>query len=568
LARQGGFGTSGLTRSVFGSLIPGFQLGNSIMASFHPIPRWPAVVLPALLYALALLVFYRLCEVLFGARPLVVLLLAAAGLSGVLAISLVWWTAGLNSLPAVVCDLLALDGLVRHRLLGSRRALVVSAIAFAVGVAFYDSSSSFLVVLVVVNALFLTDVRTWRSLLSGFTAHWWVWAAYLVPIALNFGWRQAHRAAYALPPLPSVGNALRFIGAGWAQGFVPTSFGVNFDSLSTGAARLGVVVFGQLLFFGMVALTIWRRRQAWRAWVLFGSGFLAIEVVAAIGRGDAGTEFALNTVYWAVQPFLLALAVGLAVLPTPLVAAPLAPAPQPAPVKVKVKGKGNARELPPARWDRRVVAGALAATAALAALGGVFMWNVGDRAQGASARAYVATLSSSWQQVLAQHPDAFIWNTQVPPFVVTPLFVPYNRVGSTAGLLVHLTLDAAHGPGYVATATGALVPASVNVAGSAALGKPACFASQPTSRAVSVRLRQAVPVGNWFLRLRYAQASGFTGVLGGQPVPFARGSGTFLVPDSTPSVSTAITFTLPAHASVCITAADLEAPAMAGSSAA
>ncbi len=101
LARQTGFSESGLTRSVFGSLVPAFQLSNSILASLHPIPRWPAVVVPALLYAVALLLFYRLGELLFGPRPVLVLLLLAAGLSGVLAISLVWWTAGINSLPAV-----------------------------------------------------------------------------------------------------------------------------------------------------------------------------------------------------------------------------------------------------------------------------------------------------------------------------------------------------------------------------------------------------------------------------------------------------------------------------------
>jgi hypothetical protein len=158
-ARQGGFSGSDLTRGVFGSLVPGFQLANSLLASLHPIPRWPAVVIPTVLYALALLVFFRLGELLLGTRPQLILLLAAAGLCGVLAISLVWWTAGINSLPAVVCDLLALDGLARYTATGRRRHLAVSIVAFAVGIAFYDASSSFLLVLVLCNALYLVDRR-------------------------------------------------------------------------------------------------------------------------------------------------------------------------------------------------------------------------------------------------------------------------------------------------------------------------------------------------------------------------------------------------------------------------
>ncbi len=549
MARQGGFGQS-LTRSVFGSLVPGFQLGNSILASFNPIPRWPAIVLPALLYALALLLVFRLGELLFGCRPVLICLMVIAGLSGVLAISLVWWTAGLNSMPAVVCDLLALDGLARHAATGRSRHLVVSIVAFAVGIAFYDASASFLVVLVLFNALYLVRPRDWRSLGRGFAERWWLWAGYLAPIILNFSWRESHGSQYVLPAAPTLRSALSFIGAGWAQGFVPTSFGVNYANASQGGARALIVVAGQLLFFGFVAYSIYRRRAAIRAWAVFAGGFLAIEIVATIGRGYAGSLDALNTVYWAVQPFMLVLVIGLAFLP-------LQPTFEPAVVTPTKKKARPAKAQP---WAPATVALVIAVTAVFGGLGAAFIWRAPDRSQGAMNRQYLGNLTTSWDLVKAQDPHAFIWNTAVPPYVVTPLFTPYNRVDSTVGLLLPVRVDAPSGAGYLVGLTGELVPASVQVQGRAVLPAPRCVAAQGSARTVTLALGNAVPVGNWFLRLSYTGSSGFIGSIGDEQVSFAKGPGAFVMPDSPPFVMRTITVNMPAGAAVCVTGADIEAP--------
>jgi hypothetical protein len=565
LGRQGGFSETQLTRTVFGSLVPGFQFGNSLLASFHPIPRWPAIVIPMLLYALALFLFFRLAELLFGTRPIIVLLMAMAGLSGVLATSLVWWTAGLNSLPAVVCDLLAIDGLARHAATGKRRYLVVSVLSFAVGVSFYDASSSFVAVLVVFTALFLVEQKDWWGVMRGVARRSWLWAGYAVPIALNLFWRNLHPSEYTLAPFPSIGTALRFVGAGWAQGFIPSTLGISFSGVAQGFPRWLLVIVGQCLFFGIVAASVYRHRAAWKAWVMFGSGFAAIEILAAVGRAGDGTLFAINTVYWTAQPFVLALTLGLAFLPSNV---GFAAANDQSSHRTVWKGD---------RTRIETLIGVAIVTVCV--LGARTIWTSPDRTQGAMNHAYIGNLRQTWGQVQGKEAHPFVWNTQVPSFVLTPLFAPYNRVETTAGLLMDLRIDGTRGAGYLVSPDGRLIPATAMVISRAEIGSPTagpastprsisgtdsagglCLARQATDRIESVALSGAIPPGNWFLRLGYTGSSGFSTKIGGQPVHFARGRGEFVFPDS-PSVGTSdFSIKIPTGEAACITEADFEAP--------
>jgi hypothetical protein len=461
-----------------------------------------------------------------------------------LATSLVWWTAALNSLPAVVCDLLALYALARHAVTGRRRYLVVSVVSFAVGVSFYDASSSFIVVLVAFSALYVIEATNWRALGRGLVQRTPLWVGYLVPIALNFTWRQFHRTEYALPPLPGLGTALRFVAAGWAQGFVPSSLGITFNSLQQGTDRVLAVVVGQAVIATLVGLSLYRRRAAWRAWVLFASGFAALEVIAAVGRGSSGIESAINTVYWTVQPFLLVLALGLAFLPNQL------------------RPDGDVpRRLPAPARQWRVIGSVLAVGGLVGALGLASMWSSANRHQGAANQAYLDNVAQTWRAATASHADAFVWDTQVPNYVVTPLFVPYNRVSTTVGLLLSLRIDATAGQGYLIGDNGALSAATPSVVSRA---RPVCVRPQRTSRTAVLALATPLPSGNWFLRVRYDRSSGFTASVAGQPVTLAKGSGSFLIVDNPPGGTTTAPIDLPARAGLCVSSADFEAPVAQG----
>ncbi len=203
----------------------------------------------------------------------------------------------------------------------------------------------------------------------------------------------------------------------------------------------------------------------------------------------------------------------------------------------------------------------MVAATALAVAGAAAIWTSPDRAQGAASLSYMQTLRQSWQRVQTATAHPFIWDTQVPPSVVTPVFSPFNRISTTAALLMPLRLDAASGQGYVVNGVGGLVPARVTVVSRAAVGAaPTCLAPSASAHSVSVSLGHAVPVGNWFLRLSYTRSTGFTGNFGGERVQFAQGRGAFVIPDAQPKVYSAVTFIVPAGASACISGADIEAP--------
>jgi hypothetical protein len=570
--RTGGFRLTQLTGSVYGSLIPGFQLGNSILASFHPIPRWPGIVVPVVLYALVLFVFYRLLELLFGARPLLVVLMSVAGLSSVLATPLVWWTAGLNTLPALILDILAVDGIARHAATGKRRYLVLSAVSFAVGIAFYDGSGSFVAVLVAFTALYLVDHSDWRSFLRGMVSRAWLWVAYVVPIGLSLGWRSAHPNQFNLPPVPRFTDALSFVGIGWGRGFIPLLLGFPMTNVTDPGLQRLVVVIGQLLFWGMVAVTIYRRRVAWKAWVLFACGFLAIEFVVAIGRGGYGDSSAINPTYWTVQPFMLALALALALLPSRVDVA----TPPPGPARKEAARKQPARKPAARKQPARptVPVPAAVAVVALCALGIHATWVGPSREQGAQNRVFNDHLAASWTQIQQKATHPFVWDVRTPNYFI-PFFLGYDRVATTSGVLINLRIDATQGQGYIPSVTGALVPATADVVSRAVVGStlatpavtvgpaaPAqlCISAGASSRTLHVPLGTVVPEGNWFLRLGYTQSSGFTTSIDRSPVRVAPGRGALLVPDNDGIGRSEVSLQVPAGASLCVLRADIEAP--------
>ena len=383
LGQQGGFSGDEIARSTFGSFAPAFQLGDVLLGSLRPVPRWPAIVVVVLIYFATMLAFYKLLELVFGNRPIILAMIIGAGFCGVLATSLEWWTASLNSFPAVLLDILALIGLIRHSVTGKRSYLWFSIVAFALGIQFYEADSTFGAVLFVFDLLFLSVGTTWRSRLVSTLRPWWKWLAFLVPVVFDFGRRALHSTEYALPPTQGPSAFIRFIGIGWAQGFSPMILGIDYPTLSHGWERGVALVGAQLVLVAVVIYTCIRRRLAWRAWVMFFTGFAALEVVAGVGRAYYGAEYAVNPVYWTLQPFVLVFTIGLACLPNGF--DPLRGRESPKRVHARRAFPARGREL--SLLARGVIAVVLVA---VAAAGINEMWSAPTRAQGALNRSYVA----------------------------------------------------------------------------------------------------------------------------------------------------------------------------------
>ncbi len=409
-ARQDGLTFHGLTISVFGSLIPGFTLVNTLLAKMHPIPHWPLIVTLIALYGIIVILFYLLLELLFGPCPAIVALTAVATTSGMFGVPLTWWTPGINLLPAVAAALLALQGLVRHAVTGRRRHLVVAAIGFAVGVAFYDPTMAVLVALVLFTVLYLADPRDWRSVVRALRARMILWLGCAIPIVLNLSWRALHPTEYALPPVAGIGKLFRFMGAGWAQGFAPTPLGIDYSRIGT-AWRWEAVVLAQAFVVGIVIVSVVRRPSAWKAWVWFAASFLTTDAVVAVGRAALPISFAWNALYWLVLGLQFWIAVALAYLPSAVTIAgrPLA---APAPTR----GLHSIRK---DHTSRRVLIGSAMALV-LCALGLHEAWSTFDRGFGVDNTHYLANLRASWQAVSHADPTAFIWDTPAPDFVLSP----------------------------------------------------------------------------------------------------------------------------------------------------
>ncbi len=530
-ARRQGLTFHAITTSAFGSLIPGFSLVNTVMASMHPISRWPLILTAIALYAIVVALFYLLLELVFGARPAIVALTAIATTSGLLAVPLVWWTAAINILPAVAAALLALQELVRHAMTGKRRHLVVAAISFAVGVAFYDASMVTLVALVLFTVFYLADPRDRRSVIRALRARIVLWIGCAIPIALNLTWRALHPTAYPLSRAAGLGSLLRFMGAGWAQGFAPTPLGFRYWSIGTTAGRWQAVVIGQVLIVGIVVVSLIRCPGAWRAWMWFGVSFVAMDTVVAFGRSALSIRFAWNPTYWVILGFEFWIAVALAYLPSPITidGRPLAPVP--------AHGRHSVRKNPDLRkW----VAGSVA-TLVFCALGLHAIWDNFERGLGADNTSYLANVRSSWQHISRTDPTAFIWDEPAPWFVLSSNFAPYNRLSTTVGLVVPgLRFDSRRGNGFLITSDGRMVPATPRTV-SSLLPFTGDVATRPGGRCLrpgsltelALPLDRTVPAGQWITSVQSMTTANATVLLGNQTIPIPKGLRSMLWPATT-----------------------------------
>jgi hypothetical protein len=560
--RQEGPTFHGFTLSVFGSLVPGFSVVDAAMAAMHPISRWPLILTVITLYALILVLFYGLLELVFGARPAIVAFTAIATTSGLLAVPLAWWTAGIYVLPAVAAALLALQELVRHARSGRRRHLVVAAVSFAVGVAFYDASMVVLVALLLFTIFYLADPCDRRSVMRALRARLALWIGCAIPITLNLTWRALHPTEYRLPPVTSTAKVLHFIGAGWAQGFAPSMLGFRYSSVDTTTGRWQAIVLGQAFMIGIVVASLVRRPSAWRAWAWFGASFIVMDTVAAIGRSALSIQLASNPTYWVILGFQFWIAVALAYLPSPVTidGRPLA-APAPPHGRHAIRNDHNVR-----RW----ITGSTV-TLVLCLLGLQAIWDSSERGMGAADSSYLANVHASWQRVSRADPAAFLWDVPAPWFVLSSSFAPYNRLSTTVGLVVPgLRFDSPRGNGYLIGSDGRIVPAASRTVstllpfngdlGSVPSGH--CLLPGPLTQ-LALPLSRALPIGQWIVSIQYLTPANATILIGDRSVVIPKGNRSIRVPAATTAPTHEIVLRAPARAPICLQMS-VEDPTSAG----
>lgn len=179
--RESGVAWEWLGNDYFQHFAPGHRAVNSLQDDVAPLNY--RVVLVAMVAAMALAAYAlsRTLDLLFGARWLHPLLAFCFGISVLFVSPLQWWSAGLQIVPTTLAGVACLYGYARHRRDGGVRWLLLAVAATAAGLLFYVRPVLFVVYLLAVRVLVLSDGLRPRAVLAGLWRERLTWAALATP---------------------------------------------------------------------------------------------------------------------------------------------------------------------------------------------------------------------------------------------------------------------------------------------------------------------------------------------------------------------------------------------------
>ncbi len=267
-------------------------------------------------FAASLILLHEVLAELFGHGPGPLVLTVLYGTSLVQVGVAQWWASGLQSLPSTVLSLAAILAYLRYHRNGSRRMLVVSSMAFTVGLLFYIKPLLVPLYIFLLRVLVLDPGRTVRESLAAVAREWRTWALYLAPAMV-------YVAGYAVWYWHSSGTSSpgaigRYLEISWGRAFLPdfVGFAVAPGPMPTTAAVAVLAVQAGLLM--IVGWSVVRHPRAWRAWAFFVAVFVANGLATGLVRlGTFGPDVAYSYRYWMEAAYLLPVALGAAFLGFP-----------------------------------------------------------------------------------------------------------------------------------------------------------------------------------------------------------------------------------------------------------
>src|SRR3954471_25079241 len=389
----GGLDMHYLQMVVFIHYAPGHRFAYYLLAKFAPLDWGAALAAMLALFAASLAMFHRICTRLFGHRPANLVLLGLFGTSVLLVPSFLWFADALHKFPSILASLIAIDAFLTYRREGKRRALVLCVLMVGAGSLFYVKT------LLVPLYLFLMTVLFRRPPRS---AHR-VWLAF-VPVYVLYGINYVLNYADTGSAPPSLHLLGKYLWTAWFRGVSPAFAGVNVGVDAHGVELL-YAVGAQLLLAAVIAISIWRKRSAWRAWAFWGVAFAANAIVVGLGRlGSLGfKQVGSQLRYDTEMTWLLPLALGFAFFVT------------------------NGARIRPLRLPRRRVAlalGAIAASLYLAATIDTGRDNARDWRFKASNQAKAFATNMRRDAVRGGE----VLDDQTPAFLIAPPHKPWNRL--------------------------------------------------------------------------------------------------------------------------------------------
>lgn len=338
-----------LMRSHSGQLMPG---GFAIAWALTRISayNWGLTgAITLLLQAAAALAVLRMLRVLFGDRPAILAPLAVYLFTPMTLTSTAWWAAALNSLPLQAAIGMAVAAHVRYVRTNEFRYARAAFAWTVVGLVFFVKAAVLpFLLLGLTSAFLMTDGRgdarpgdalpgdagpgarpgAWpRALLATLRAHWRAWALYgaALPVyAAVFAVQLVHtsRTSVGTPG----GEAVNDFASAWLGKTVPTTmvggpgkwFVSTTGDYAVAAPAQAMIAAAWCVVIGVVALSIWFRRRAWRAWLILVGWLVAADMVPVVlGRMPdwAARIYGIETRYLADAAPVLALCLALACIP-------------------------------------------------------------------------------------------------------------------------------------------------------------------------------------------------------------------------------------------------------------
>ena len=305
LARQYGFGWSWLMNSNFGHFGMAFHAVFSLQNHLMPVDyRWALLVMLVGLCG-SIFLLQRVLSMLFAGSWLPLLAAAWFGISVLFIRPLQWWTFGLQAIPTVLFDLLCLYAYLRYQTDRRARWVAVSAGALIGGLLFYEKPAFMVLYIALIRVLFISPSVKPRALWNALRGEWWIWAAYVVVLAVwAVGYKESG-ANVGSAASPTLTQWLAFFRVGWAETLVPATFGLTFPVsdpvVQTGLTsfQVTVAVCLQVVVVIAVIVSVWRRPSAWRAWACLAALVIISGVLTGIARiGQFGPGVGADLRYW------------------------------------------------------------------------------------------------------------------------------------------------------------------------------------------------------------------------------------------------------------------------------
>jgi hypothetical protein len=326
-----------LMRSHAGQLMPGGFAIAWVLTRFSAYDWGLTGGVTLLLQAAAALAVLRMLRVVFGDRPAILAPLTIYLFTPMTLTSTAWWAAALNSLPLQAAIGMAVAAHVRYIRTNEFRYARAAFVWMVVGLAFFVKAAVLPLLLLAVTSAFLIDAGRagaggaaggWpRALLTTLRTHRGAWALYAAALpvyAVVFAVQLVHtsRSSVGSPG----GEAINDFASAWLGKTVPTTmvggpgrwFVSTTGDYAVAAPPQVLIAAAWCVVIGVIALSIWFRRRAWRAWLILVGWLVAADMVPVVlGRMPdwAARIYGIETRYLADAAPVFVLCLALACIP-------------------------------------------------------------------------------------------------------------------------------------------------------------------------------------------------------------------------------------------------------------